>query len=388
VNPVLLVARREIRERIKAKSFRIATVISGAVVVAAIAIPASQRGNTATYDVGVVTDPPPAVTIDTIAPLAGPLGVRIHGQTMPTRDDALAALRGGRIDVAVVGAQIFTERAPEPDDTGKKAQLIAAISNLVRIQRLGPEAAAALLTPVTVTGVEPPDANATQRFTAFIGVLLLFVFLQQYGTWVLMGVVEEKASRVVEVLLSAIRPRQLVAGKVIGIGAVALAQGAVVAIAALGTSFATGTHVFEGASQFAILWTLGWFLLGYSFYSLAYASVGSLVSRQADAQNAAFPVGLPILVGYFTATTLLGATDPSPFTRVLSYFPPTAPMVMPMLIGVGKASAWQALISMGILVVATIFLARLAGAIYSRAILHTGQRLKLRQVLRRDFNAA
>jgi len=387
VNPVFLVARREVRERIKARSFRIATLISAAVVIAAIAIPASQRGHTPTYDVAVTTSSPAGAS-DAIKALAPTLKVHLNMHAVPTATDGGRGLRTGEYDVVINNGVILTKRAPDSGDTGKKAQLIAAISNLVRLQRLGPEAAAALQTPVEVRGVLPPDANSKDRFTAFVGVLLLFVFLQQYGTWVLMGVVEEKASRVVEVLLSAIRPRQLVAGKVIGIGAVAIVQGAIVALSAIVASTATGTHIFEGTSRFAILWILGWFALGYSFYALLYASVGSLVSRQADAQNAAFPVGLPILVGYFTASTLLSGSDPSLFARVLSYLPPTAPMVMPMLIGIGRASALQAFVSMALLIAATVAMARVAGAIYARAVLHTGQRLRLRQVLRRDFNAA
>jgi ABC-2 type transport system permease protein len=395
VNPVLLVARREIRERVKAKSFRIATLISAGVIIAAISIPASQRGHTPTYDVAVVNPATPTV-VDAIRALAPPLKIKLHVVAEPSLDTAQAGLKTNRFDVVVVGDDsILTKRPPEAGDPGKKAQLVNAISGAVRLERFtataGPGAAKALEAlqqPVLVRGVEPKQASSSQRTTSFIGVLLLFVFLQQYGTWVLMGVVEEKASRVVEVLLSAIRPRQLIVGKVLGIGAVALMQGVVVAIAALGTAQATGTHVFEGTSQFAIAWTLGWFVLGYSFYSFAYAAVGSLVSRQADAQNAAFPVGLPVLVGYISATTLLSGGDPSTFVRVLAFLPPTAPMVMPMLIGLGKVSTLGAFTAMGLLALASLAMSRLAGLVYSRAILHSGQRLKLRQVLRRDFSAA
>ena len=131
-----------------------------------------------------------------------------------------------------------------------------------------------------------------------------------------------------------------------------------------------------------------WFLLGYGFYAWAYAGVGSLVSRQADAQNAAFPLSVPVLIGYLSATTLLGSTDPSPFIRVLAFLPPTSPMVMPMLIGLGKVSAWEIAGSIALSLVGIALLMRLAGDVYSRAILHSGQRLRLRQVLRGDFNAA
>jgi ABC-2 type transport system permease protein len=193
---------------------------------------------------------------------------------------------------------------------------------------------------------------------------------------------------VVEVLLSAIKPRELVTGKVLGIGAVALVQGTFVAAAALITSAVTGANVFEGASQLTILWAIVWFILGYGFYSWANAALGSTVSRQADAQNAAFPVGVPLIVGYISATTLLSGGDPSPFIRVLSFLPPTAPMIMPMLIGIDKVELWQVAVSIAISIVTIVLLSRAAAAIYSRAILHTGQRLKLRQVIKPDFTGS
>src|SRR5207249_1779675 len=116
---------------------------------------------------------------------------------------------------------------------------------------------------------------------------------------------EEKASRVVEVILSAIRPRQLVAGKVLGIGAVAVLQAIAVAITAIVAATMTGSHIFEGASRLVIAWCLAWFVLGYGMFSWMYAAVGSLVSRQADAQNASFPLSVPMLVAFISINGLL-----------------------------------------------------------------------------------
>jgi ABC-2 type transport system permease protein len=392
---VWLVARREVRERLKARSFRIATIISAGVVVAAIAIPASQRGKTPTYDVGMYGNTGTA-EIDAVKALAPGLNLRVRIHPVSTLDEARAQLRTGQLDIVVNGTdEILSKRRPEPGDTGKKAQLIAALGSTLRVQRVlaqgGPDAARlvdALRTPVAVSGVVVDTADPSQRLTAFFGVLLLFVFLQQYGAWVLVGVVEEKASRVVEVLLSAVRPRQLVAGKVLGIGGVALVQGLIVAAAALITAQTTGTHVFEGTSRYMILWTLAWFVLGYGLYSWAYAAVGSTVSRQADAQNAAFPLTIPVLVGYISVTSLLSGGDPSSFVRVIAFLPPTAPMVMPMLIGLGKVAMWEVALSMAGVAVSIVLLMKFAGDIYARAILHTGRRLHFREVFRRDFNAA
>jgi len=394
MNAIWLVARREIRERLKSRTFRVATIISAGVVIAAIAIPAAQRGKTPTYDVGVVN--PALNEVAAISAYASPLKLDLRVRPVRSVGDGRAGLRSGTLDVVVVGnSDILVKRVPEAGDTGKKTQLLAAIEATLRLQRAaatagpaGEQVLAALRAPVSVRGVEAHQVNTGQRLTAFYGVVLLFVFMQQYGAWVLMGVIEEKASRVVEVLLSAVSPRRLVAGKVVGIGTVALVQGAIVAAAALITSSATGSHVFTGASRYMVLWTLVWFVLGYSLYAWAYAAVGSTVSRQADAQSAAFPVAIPVIVSYIAATSLLSGGEPSTFARVLAFLPPTAPMVMPMFIGIGKAAPWEAAVSIIGVVVSIAVLVRVAGDIYARAILHTGQRLRLRAVLRHGFTAA
>jgi ABC-2 type transport system permease protein len=395
VNAIRLVARREIRERVRARSFRIGTLLSAAIVVAVIAIPAARKGHISTYRVGVI-DPPTSATVGEIQRLAGPLHVRVQVHAVPSLAEARTLIRQKTLDIVAVGDRdILVKEPPAPEDSGKKPQLVSAIGLTVRLQALvrdlGPVAlqtAVALRQPVPVHGVERAAASGGQRLTAFFGVLILFIFLQQYGAWVLNGVVEEKASRVVEVLLAAIRPRQLVAGKVIGVGAVALFQGLTLVVTALVTARAVGSNILHGAAQANIVWTFAWFVVGYAFYAWAFAAVGSLVNRQSDAQNAAFPVGVPLLVGYITATSLLGAGDPSPFARVLSYFPATAPVVMPMILGIGKATAWQSAIAMALTVATIVVLVRVAGMIYARAVLHTGRRLRLREVLSKDFASA
>jgi ABC-2 type transport system permease protein len=238
VRPVWLVARREIRERIRARSFRIATVVSVLLVVAGITIPKLTGGKTPTYDVAVVSGTDlPAAQLRSLEPA---LDVKLKVHTVADLDTAREQIHAETLDMAVDGETILARRAPRADDASKTAQLVAALSNLVRFQRIakiaGPQAIAALSAPVTVSGVEAPEANIGDRVTAFFGVLLLFAFLQQYGTWVLMGVIEEKASRVVEVLLAATKPWRLLAGKVLGIGAVATMQGLLVAVAALVTA--------------------------------------------------------------------------------------------------------------------------------------------------------
>jgi ABC-2 type transport system permease protein len=123
-----------------------------------------------------------------------------------------------------------------------------------------------------------------------------------------------------------------------------------------------------------------WVVLGYAFYSWVYAAGGSLADRQEQVQSLAFPLQLPILFGYIVSFTALGSGAPSPLIKVLAYLPPTAPFAMPVLLGLGRATWWEFGLSVGLMVVAIALTARLAGAVYVRAILRTGGRLRIRQL--------
>lgn len=212
------------------------------------------------------------------------------------------------------------------------------------------------------------------------GLILLFVLLSQYGTWILLGVVEEKSSRVVEVLLATLRPRQLLAGKVLGIGLVALLQATLILAVALGVGAAVGSDVLHGGNPTDVLATLAWLVLGYVFYCWVYAAAGSLATRQEHIQTLAFPLQLPLLLGYITSLTAITSGSASTFVHVLAYLPPTAPFAMPVLVALGQVTWWQFAISVVLSVAATAGVSRLAATVYVRAILRTGQRVRLRDI--------
>jgi ABC-2 type transport system permease protein len=207
------------------------------------------------------------------------------------------------------------------------------------------------------------------------------VIILTYGIRITIGVGEEKATRVVEVLLTTLRPVQLLAGKVIGMGLMALGQIAAMVVVFLVLGHAVGSPEVHGVSTDVVLAAGLWLVLGYAFYCTAYAAAGSLISRQSDAYNAALPLQIPLILGYVLTYTVIYASSVNPFYHVLAFIPFTAPVTMPVLVAVGDAPWWQVGISAAITVLATVAMARLAGRVYERAILRTGARLKVRQVL-------
>jgi ABC-2 type transport system permease protein len=211
-----------------------------------------------------------------------------------------------------------------------------------------------------------------------IGMVLLFVALNFYGTYVLTGVVEEKSSRVVEVLLARVPARDLLAGKVAGIGLLGVGQFAALAAIAIITLQIVRPPDLPPTTLPLIAGILVWFILGYAFYSVLYGALGALASRIEDAQAAIAPLTGFLLLAYFGAFSILGNPH-GWWVTAGSLFPPTAPMFMPIRAALTSVPAWQMLLAVMLMLVAILLVIRLGGRLYRGAVLHTAGRLRLRQ---------
>jgi ABC-2 type transport system permease protein len=248
-----------------------------------------------------------------------------------------------------------------------------------------PEIQAALAPPpLPVRSLEPVDEDAqSKRTIATVSVFLLYGQLIGYCYTVSMGVVEEKSTRVVEVLLAAVRPVQLLAGKIIGIGLVGLIQLAIIGVVGLAAATASGAITLPPDSAGTIGSVLLWFLLGYAFYSSMFAVAGAIVSRQEELQNTAAPLNLLMIASFFVAfSSSVGGGPDSTLAKVSSFLPPVAPLVMPVRIAGGDAALWEIALSLVIMLVSTVAVVLLASRLYEGAILRTGARVKLRDAWR------
>ncbi len=387
---VRLVAMREIRERFRSKVFRITTLIGAAIVCALIVIPSLQDDDVKVYDVALVhvSDPVIRASVQSAGTAAG---VQVRVRDYESAAKVRADIRSGALDIALLDSRTIVVGDPPPSDrVTTKARLILAISESARLQSAltdaglsSVQAASALRAPpLPVQALGKPTQPNRDQFTTFIGVIAIFIFFQQYGGWILVGVAEEKSSRIAEVLLAAVKPRQLVTGKILGIGVVGVTQALFVAVSAIVTSRLVGSNILAGAEAWGALAAVGWFVLGFGLYGPAFAAAGSLVSRQSEAQAAGFPVMIPIMAGYFATISAIGQANPSTLLRVLAFLPPTAPLCMPTLISLNAVEPWQvALTALGV-AVSGVLVARLAGTIYASAILRTGKRIKWMEAIR------
>ena len=383
---VRLVAGRELRERGRSKAFWITTAVLLLGIVAAIVIPATlSHHGVRTFQVGTVGAPgglASSVTADAAA-----LGGRAHVRAIGSVTQARSALYAQTLDLVIEGQTGVLVRGQNTDPAAAGlAHLVArdlAVQARLRAAGLpvGRQLRAFAAAPAPVRSLIPvTPGNEASRAIVVLGTIILYLALATYGSWVTSGVLEEKSSRVVEVILSAVRPRQLLAGKVIGIGLLGLAQFAAVAFTGTIAAIAVGRHL-PASTPGAIGLLVAWFLLGYAFYCCAFAAAGAASSRQAEAPAVAGPLSLLILLGYVASLSVASNPD-GLLARITPFVPPLAPMTMPARMLLGHAQPWELPVSVALMLVATYGLVRLAGRAYSGNILRFSGRVTVRGMLR------
>jgi ABC-2 type transport system permease protein len=191
-------------------------------------------------------------------------------------------------------------------------------------------------------------------------------------------VVEEKSSRVVEVLLARVRPADLLAGKVLGIGLLGIGQFIALAVAAAATIQIVDPPDLPPGTLPLIGVVVLWFVLGYGFYSVLYGALGALATRTEDAQAATAPLSVVMLLAYFGAFSAMAQPD-AWWVTLGSLLPPTAPMFMPLRAGLTAVPVWQMALAVVLMAVAIVGTIQVGGRLYRGAVLHTAGRLRIRQ---------
>lgn len=382
---IWLVAARELRERVASRAFQISTALTVLIVLGLLLAPSVfGLDEPPNYSIGVVGEIPVGLGA-VIETTASQQGTTAEFTEFGDRVELETAVLDGDVDIGVVEATVvLTGPNTDPELISLVSVGVGAAGVQDRAAELGltPGDIARLLdTAVQVEPLERIEDEESKTVVAFIGTVLLFISIVTYGQWILIGVVEEKSSRVVEVVLGAVRPRHLLAGKVLGIGLLGLAQ--LLFIAGLGVYIVRTTDTFDvpsvGVGLVAIV--IGWFLLGFAFFASGFAVAGSLVSRQEEAQNASFPLTMVMLIGYFTATSSLTGGD-NPILRAMSLVPPFSPMTMPLRMAAGTAMNWEVIVSIALMIGAIALMLRIGGRVYSGGLLRTGGKVKIREALR------
>ncbi len=378
-SPLALTATREMKETVRHKTFWIINAVLFIGALAAVIIPSLIHSSGGIDTVAVVAAP--AGFQDALRQARSSGSTKVEFFTAPDRDAARTRVDDGNADIAVLGGadpQIIVK-------SGEHDGLVAAAQQAMAGAEVRGRLGEAGLTPQQVqeTLAVPPahvvglDADAgARRAAAVIAATLLYILLLTLTISVANGVAIEKANRISEVLLAIVPPRPLLFGKVIGVGVMGIAT-LLFGLIPVVVRLLLGGDMPNGIGG-ALVSGAAWFALGLAFYLVVSGSLAALVERQEQAGSAMGPL-MAALIG---SLIVAQSAPESGLAKVLAYVPFCSPVVEPARIAVGASSPPEMALSLLFLIAAVVAAVQVGGVVYQRAIVRTGRRLKLREVLR------
>ncbi|MFI5258798.1 MAG: ABC transporter permease [Candidatus Limnocylindrales bacterium] len=379
---IVLVARREVRMRLRSRVFVGGTIVMAVLVVVGIIAASLLAGKTNPVRVGF--NGGSQALEPAFSASAAALGANVTVSDIADVTAGRVQVTAGTLDVLVIGSPTApTAVAKDSIPSNVESALsLAAEAERLSAAGLSPAAIKSAMSLVPVELLAPTTPKDTQNLLASLALgIILWIALGQYGNMVAQGVVEEKATRIMEILLATIQPSRLLAGKVIGIGLVGLLQLTIVGAAALVAVHVTNVAAIPALGVASILGDILWFLLGFLFYATAYAAVASLVSRQEEIQSAVAPISVFQIAGYLLMYAAL--PNPSgPLATVCSLLPPFAPILMAVRIASSDVPFWQVGLAVALIVVSIGGLTWLAGRMYTNAAMRIGARVRFMDAFR------
>jgi ABC-2 type transport system permease protein len=388
---ILLVAKREVLERGRSRGFILSMLFTTAIIIGSFALPAILIGNEGPTRVGLVQPAPAGLDASIVATgeqLDQELEIvqydeRVAGQ-LAVANHEIVALLDVPADLSTSGEFVFRESA-DPQLLGVVNIVVGQLRTAALLEGTGVDLVdlQSAQIPPSVRALEPPEEGADTRFLiANIGSVLILIGVFSFGFTVLTGVVEEKQSRVVEVVLSTVLPRDLLMGKVLGIGLLGLVQLAVFVVAGLVAASLTQDFELPSTTPGAAVQLVIWFILGYTLYSTALGVLGALASRMEEASNASTPVTIVAMISYFVGIFAV-VDDPSGIVAIVASFVPlSAPMIVPLRAALGAITPVEIALSIVVTIAAIYALFVVGGRVYSGAALQTAGRMRLRDAWR------
>jgi ABC-2 type transport system permease protein len=352
VDSVSLIAGREITMRVRSKAFLISTGVLMLAVLASVVL-------------GSIFGAQPETT--KVAVVAGAASV-VEGneelEAVPAADDAEAEqlLRDGEVEAIVAPAA--------SDPLGITVIGLDSPPNSV---------VSALSVRPTVEVLDPAAVDPTLAYLVAFGFgLVFFMSAITFGTTISQSVVEEKQTRVVEILLSTVSARALLTGKVIGNSVLALGQILAIAVLAILGLILTGQRVLLGGLGTSVIWFVVFFAVGFVMLAALFAATSAMVSRAEDIGSVTTPVTMLVMIPYFL---VIFFNDNPTVLTIMSYVPFSAPVGMPMRVFLGDVQWWEPYVSLVILLATAALAVAIGQRIYRNSLLKTGPRVRLAEAL-------
>jgi ABC-2 type transport system permease protein len=378
---IRLITRREISSRLLSKPFVAGVAATVVLIFGAFGL-GTLIGGDDEVTIGLTGDQPGGA-VEGLETAAARVDTELQLVDFASLEDADAALDAGDVDGVVANGREIRMRETNDEVVAlvtpvwQQASLVDGLAD----QGLTSSSIASAIdgaAPLAVVELEPNPEGDEREAIAFFTVILLFIAIQVAGAYILMGVFEEKSSKVVELVLSSVRAQHLLLGKIIGVGVLGLVQVAVLAGSAVAAASLFGSDALPALTADLIAAGLLWFVLGYLLYGSVFAAGASLAPRQEDAQSTLAPISVVLMLSYFGA--IFAASDPeSTLATIVSWVPLTAPFAMPGRIALGDAQWWEVAGAMTLTAVTAAVVLRFAERIYVRSVIHTDRKLGWRE---------
>jgi len=388
-----LIARREFVERGRSRVF-IGVLIGSMVLILAGMFAVSLVGRPAPSASVTVAGEGPAGLVDEVQRVAADLGVDVVVVDSASVEQARQAVQSGSVDAALInGDTIVAVGSPSASVDAVLRGAATAAARVVAAQQLGLSDAAVntVIQPVVMvvedlsTAGPVDDLQVARGLAAFMSVVILFILVMAFGQFVGSAVVEEKQTRVAELVLAKVSTAAMLVGKVLGVGGLGLVQ-----LVILGMTYTFGLWAFGDGSAGLDLFRLGvgslawmtlWFVIGYAMYSFVFATMGATVSRLEDLQSLTYVPSVLLLPAYAVAAASLTGSA-SPLLAPMSMVPIWSPLLMPFRIVTGDAVWWEVAVALIGSAAFIAFLVWFGARVYRGAALRTGGRVGLREAYR------
>lgn len=355
VPSTLMVAEREILAQVRSKSFLISTAVMLVLVLAGIVL-SSLFGDKLSSDTKVAVVP---ATAAVIADVDG-----LEAVDAADADAARALVESEDVSAAVL-----------PDDSADNPLGVVVVG----LDSAPQDVLGALaVTPPVELLQESATSDGLRYLVSLVFGLVFMMAAMSFGGTIAQNTVQEKQSRIVEILLSTVPPRALLGGKILGNTVLAVGQTAAIAAVAVIGLVVTGQDDTLGLIGAPVAWFVLFFLVGFVLLAAMFASAASLVSRIEDTGPVLTPVMMLVMIPYIG---VLLFNDNDLVLTIMSYVPFTAPVAMPVRLFLGEASWWEPLLSLGVLAASAAVVTAIGARIYERSVLRTGGRIKLKDAL-------
>ncbi len=389
---VKLITVRELIERGRTKAYLLSAGLTLVIVTGIVVVPTLLGGGETVYELGSLGEGNQAifeVTETIAAENAGEDGFSLEVTEYRSRYEAVAGLEAGEVEFVLIdGSEVLREGSTgfggsDAQDDVQRAAAIVELEGDLAGSSADPATVAGALSgqPLPVSsliGESNADEEAARSLIAYVGMFLLYMAILLYGNWTLQGIAEEKASRIVEVLLAAVKPWHLLTGKVLGIGLLGLAQFALTVGWGLLLLRVTDSLPLPAIPVDSAVALLVWFVLGYAVYSVLYAMVGSLVSRMEDAQSVSFPITMVVIVGFIVSLNVLDSPS-GLVAQITTFVPFISPFVVPVRVAFSEITAIEYAGSILVTLLTVGLLIRLAARVYAGGLLSFSNRVSFKK---------